>query len=42
MYDRAFVAQQLGYSQAIAVVLFVVGLAGMLAIRAATNRRYEL
>jgi multiple sugar transport system permease protein len=42
MYDRAFVATQLGYSQAIAVVLFTVGLIGMLALRAATRRTYEL
>ena len=42
MYERAFVAQQLGYSQAIATVLFVVGLFGMLAIRAATRRQYQL
>lgn len=34
LYDQAFVASRLGYSQAIGVVLFVFGLAGMLVIRA--------
>jgi multiple sugar transport system permease protein len=35
LYDRAFVSQQLGYSQAIGVVLFFVGVTGMLLIRGA-------
>jgi multiple sugar transport system permease protein len=42
MYERAFPAHQLGYSQAIAVVLFAAGLAGLLVIRRATRRHYEL
>lgn len=42
LYDRAFVSNQIGYSQAIAVVLFVLGLAGMLIIRASTRKTYAL
>lgn len=34
LYDQAFVASRLGYSQAIGVLLFVFGLVGMLIIRA--------
>ena len=33
LYDQAFLASRLGYSQAIGVVLFVFGLIGMLVIR---------
>jgi multiple sugar transport system permease protein len=35
LYDQAFVSTQIGYSQAIGVMLFVVGLTGMLLIRRA-------
>lgn len=33
LYDQAFVSSQIGYSQAVGVVLFMFGLAGMLLIR---------
>lgn len=33
IYDRAFIQSDLGYSQAVGVLLFVVGLAGMFGIR---------
>lgn len=33
VYDKAFVQSQIGYSQAVGVILFFVGLAGVLAIR---------
>jgi multiple sugar transport system permease protein len=33
LYDQAFVSSQIGYSQAVGVVLFLFGLAGMLLIR---------
>jgi multiple sugar transport system permease protein len=40
LYEQAFFIRNLGYSQAIGVVLFVLGFAGMFLIRAATNRKY--
>ncbi len=40
MYEQAFNAYQLGYSQAIAVAIFVIGFAGILIIRRATHRDY--
>jgi multiple sugar transport system permease protein len=40
MYEQAFSAYQLGYSQAIAVAIFFIGIAGMLIIRLATHRDY--
>ena len=40
LYDQAFEIRRLGYSQAIAVFIFFVGLLGMLIIRTATRRRY--
>jgi multiple sugar transport system permease protein len=39
LYDQAFVSTRLGYSQAIGVLLFVVGFAGMLLIRRAFRTR---
>lgn len=33
VYERAFIAQQVGYSQAVAIALFAIGLAGMVGIR---------
>jgi multiple sugar transport system permease protein len=39
LYDQAFVSTRLGYSQAIGVLLFVVGFAGMLVIRRAFRTR---
>lgn len=33
MYDKAFVESEIGYSQAVGVVLFAIGLVGMLVIR---------
>ena len=33
IYERAFIAQEVGYSQAIGVVLFVVGVVGLVVIR---------
>lgn len=42
LYDQAFVTRRLGYSQAIAVIAFVMGLLGILAIRSATRRNYEI
>jgi multiple sugar transport system permease protein len=39
VYSRAFVDGDLGYSQAVGLVLFVVGLVGMLAIRRALSAR---
>jgi multiple sugar transport system permease protein len=42
MYEQAFNAYQLGYSQAMGVAIFVIGVAGMLLIRRATRRTYQL
>ena len=38
LYDQAFLTQNLGYSQAIGVVLFFVGIAAILLIRRVTSR----
>ena len=38
LYEQAFSSKHLGYSQAIAVFLFVVGLVGILIIRRVTRR----
>lgn len=40
LYDQAFVSSQMGYSQAVGVVLFVFGLTGMLLIRRIFRPRY--
>ena len=40
VYDLSFNRSQVGYGQAIAVVLFIVGVVGMLAIRRAFRARY--
>ncbi|MAU08285.1 MAG: transporter [Anaerolineaceae bacterium] len=40
LYKQAFQIRDLGYSQAIGVFIFFVGLAGMLVIRLATHRKY--
>lgn len=40
LYKQAFQIRNLGYSQAIGVFIFFVGLAGMLVIRLATRRKY--
>lgn len=42
LYDQAFIAKRLGYSQTIGVFIFVVGVIGMLIIRRATHRTYQL
>ncbi len=41
LYEQAFRYRDLGYSQAIGVFIFFVGVISMVAIRMATNRRYE-
>lgn len=41
MYDKAFISLRLGISQAIAVVLFIVGITAMLLIRRSTRNRYD-
>jgi multiple sugar transport system permease protein len=38
LYNQAFVVQRLGYSQAIAVLLFLIGIAVILVIRSITSR----
>lgn len=40
LYDQAFESAAIGYSQAIGVVLFTIGLVGMLAIRRVLRERY--
>jgi multiple sugar transport system permease protein len=40
VYDKAFTQSQLGYSQVVGIVLFVVGIIGMLIIRRAFKARY--
>ncbi|MBA2725915.1 MAG: sugar ABC transporter permease [Actinobacteria bacterium] len=40
LYERAFGTSQLGYSQAIGVVLFFVGILGLLVIRRLIRQRY--
>lgn len=42
LYEQAFKSYQLGYSQAVGVVIFVIGVAGMLLIRRATSRDYQV
>ena len=39
LYEQAFVTDRLGYSQAIGVFIFVIGLAGMLVIRRVMRSR---
>lgn len=41
LYEQAFEMKNLGFSQAIAVVILFIGVAGMLIIRRLTNRVYE-
>lgn len=41
LYEQAFGANQLGYSQAIGVIIFFIGVAGTLLIRWATHRNYQ-
>lgn len=41
LYEQAFEVKRLGYSQAIGVVIFGVGMFGMFIIRRMTNRVYE-
>lgn len=41
LYEGAFRTRQIGYSQAIGVFTFVIGMLGMLVIRSATRRRYS-
>ncbi|MGA2503187.1 MAG: sugar ABC transporter permease [Anaerolineales bacterium] len=41
MYDMAFHTRLLGKSQAIAVILFIVGMAAMLLIRRLTRKQYD-
>ena len=40
VYEKAFMESDLGYSQAVGVVLFLVGLAGLLAIRRVFRQTY--
>jgi multiple sugar transport system permease protein len=40
LYEQAFSANQLGYSQAIGVAVFVIGVTGILLIRRATRHTY--
>lgn len=40
VYQKAFIAADLGYSQTVGVLLFLVGLAGLLAIRRAFRQTY--
>lgn len=40
VYDKAFIQSQIGYSQAVGVVLFFVGLAGVLVIRRSFRPSY--
>lgn len=39
LYDQAFLSRRLGYSQALGVFLFVIGVLGMLIIRRLTTRK---
>ncbi|NJL57535.1 sugar ABC transporter permease [bacterium] len=41
LYEQAFEVQRLGYSQAIGVVIFFIGIAGMFIIRRSTNSVHE-
>ncbi len=38
LYNQAFLTQRLGYSQAIAVLIFFIGIAAILIIRRITSR----
>ncbi|BDZ42297.1 transporter [Paraoerskovia sediminicola] len=40
VYEKAFVQSQVGYSQAVGVILFAVGVIGLLAIRRAFRQNY--
>jgi multiple sugar transport system permease protein len=40
LYDQAFESSRIGYSQAIGVVLFVIGLVGVIVIRRVLRERY--
>lgn len=40
VYDKAFTQSQIGYSQAVGVILFFVGIAGMFAIRRLFRAKY--
>jgi multiple sugar transport system permease protein len=40
VYQKAFIAADLGYSQTVGVILFLVGLAGLLAIRRLFRQTY--
>jgi multiple sugar transport system permease protein len=40
LYEQAFIVDRLGYSQALGVCIFIVGLVGMLVIRLATRKRF--
>lgn len=42
LYEKAFRTKRLGYSQAIGVFVFIIGLTGMLLIRKVTRRTYQL
>ena len=42
LYSQAFKSNQLGYSQAIGVVIFIFGVTGMLLIRNLTQRDYQM
>jgi len=42
LYSQAFKSYQLGYSQAIGVVIFVIGAVGLLLIRKVTQRDYQM
>ena len=39
LYEQAFVTDRLGYSQAIGVFIFIIGLVGMLVIRRVMRSR---
>jgi multiple sugar transport system permease protein len=41
LYDQAFLSRRLGYSQALGVFIFIIGVLGMLIIRRLTMRRNE-
>ncbi|GGF20831.1 carbohydrate ABC transporter permease [Subtercola lobariae] len=40
VYDKAFTQSQIGYSQAVGVILFAVGIVGMIAIRRVFRAKY--
>jgi multiple sugar transport system permease protein len=41
LYEQAFKVRMIGYSQAIGVFIFLIGLIGMIVIRNRTNRSYQ-